>query len=276
MSIKKIIQSNQFLYWFVRQERKIQYYLIPITRFHVKRFMRKHGLLKNEYIEKIKEFKNKHVSDRCFIVATGPSLTVKDLEKLRGEITIGMNSISKIGEKTDWRPTYYGVQDLAVYKKLKNSIKSFDKNISIFISSSIAKREKLTGENIIQMPIYGMNHLINPNADNIIFSGDCYDVIYDGYSITYSLLQLATYMGFKEIYLIGADCSYAKQGPQHFIETGVVDPYAHIAGERMLRSYRVAKEYTDKHGIKIYNATRGGYLELFERVNMDDIKFKPF
>jgi len=276
VSIKNIIRSNKFLYWFVRQERIVQYYLIPMTKFHVRRFMRKHGLFKNKYIEKIKGFENKHLGDRCFIIATGPSLTVEDLEKLRGEITIGMNSISKIGEKTDWRPTYYGIQDMAVYRKLKNSIKSFDKNISIFISSSIAKREKLTGENIVQMPVCGMDHMVKPNADNFIFSDDCYDVVYDGYSITYSLLQLAVYMGFKEIYLLGADCSYAKQGPHHFIETGVVDPNSLIAGERMIRAYKVVKNYVDKNGIKIYNATRGGYLELFERVSMDDIKFKPF
>jgi len=121
-----------------------------------------------------------------------------------------------------------------------------------------------------------MDHMVKPNADNFIFSDDCYDVVYDGYSITYSLLQLAVYMGFKEIYLLGADCSYAKQGPHHFIETGVVDPNSLIAGERMIRAYKVVKNYVDKNGIKIYNATRGGYLELFERVSMDDIKFKPF
>jgi len=238
--------------------------------------MRRHGLFKNEYVEKIKGFKNKHLSDRCFIIATGPSLTVEDLEKLRGEITIGMNSISKVGEKTDWKPTYYGVQDLAVYRNLKSSIEELDEKVTVFISDSLPKRESLTGKNIVQMPVCGMNHLINPNADNVMFSDDCYDVVYDGYTITYSLLQLAAYMGFKEIYLIGADCSYAKQGPQHFIETGVTDPNVKIATERMLRSYKAAKEYADKHGIKIYNATRGGYLELFKRVSMDDIQLKPF
>jgi hypothetical protein len=274
MSIKKIIQSNKFLYWFVRQERKVQYYLIPITSFCVKRFMRKHGLFKDEYIAKIKKFKDKHLDDRCFIIATGPSLTVADLEKLGGEITFGMNSISKIGEKTDWRPTYYGIQDLSVYKKLKSSIQKMDDDIPIFISASMMRKKDLKGKNIIGMPIDGMDHLINPNADSILFSDDCYDVIYDGYTITYSLIQLAVYMGFKEIYLLGADCSYAKQGPQHFIETGVIDPNASIAGERLIRSYKVAREYADKHGIRIYNATRGGCLELFERVNLDNFQFK--
>ncbi len=32
-----------------------------------------------------------------------------------------------------------------------------------------------------------------------------------------------------------------------------------------------AKNYADSHGIKILNATRGGKLEVFERVNFDEI-----
>lgn len=276
MNLRDRFKRNIFIYKCVLFERKIQYYLIPTTRFYINSFMRRHGLFKNKQAERIKDFKNKHMGDRCFIIATGPSLTVSDLEKLHGEITIGMNSICKIGEKTDWRPTYYGIQDMQVYKNLKSSIKLLDTSINVFIDRTIANKEKVTGENIISMPVYAMNHMIKPNADNFKFSDDCYDVIYDGYTITYSLLQLAVYMGFKEIYLLGADCSYAKQGPQHFIETGVVDPNAHIAGERMLRAYSVANEYADKNGIKIYNATRGGYLELFKRVSMDDIEFKSF
>ena len=37
-------------------------------------------------------------------------------------------------------------------------------------------------------------------------------------------------------------------------------------------AYKKAKEYADKHGIKIYNATRGGALEVFPRVNFDDLE----
>ena len=40
---------------------------------------------------------------------------------------------------------------------------------------------------------------------------------------------------------------------------------------RMISSYKTAKEYADSHGIKIYNATRGGKLEVYERVNLDEV-----
>lgn len=36
-------------------------------------------------------------------------------------------------------------------------------------------------------------------------------------------------------------------------------------------TFEKAREYADGHGIKIYNATRGGKLEVFERVNFDKL-----
>ncbi len=39
----------------------------------------------------------------------------------------------------------------------------------------------------------------------------------------------------------------------------------------MLAAYTEAKRYADTHGIKIYNATRGGKLEVFERVDFDSL-----
>ena len=38
-----------------------------------------------------------------------------------------------------------------------------------------------------------------------------------------------------------------------------------------LAGYQKAKQYADAHGIKIYNATRGGKLEVFPRVDFDSL-----
>ena len=43
------------------------------------------------------------------------------------------------------------------------------------------------------------------------------------------------------------------------------------ASEAVVNAYGKLKEYAEQRGIKIYNATRGGYLEVFERVNLDDL-----
>jgi hypothetical protein len=36
-------------------------------------------------------------------------------------------------------------------------------------------------------------------------------------------------------------------------------------------AYSAAKKFADENGIKIYNATRGGKLEVFERVDFDSL-----
>ena len=36
-------------------------------------------------------------------------------------------------------------------------------------------------------------------------------------------------------------------------------------------SYKVLRDYADRHGIHIYNATRGGMLEVYERRNLDEV-----
>ena len=86
------------------------------------------------------------------------------------------------------------------------------------------------------------------------------------------MIQMAVYMGFKEIYLLGCDCNYEDDPKKrYFVSHGVLDPTYKEAKNRMCASYSVAKKYAEKHGIKIYNATRGGMLETFERVNLDQI-----
>ena len=46
------------------------------------------------------------------------------------------------------------------------------------------------------------------------------------------------------------------------------------AVELSIQGYRSAKVFAEKHGVKIFNATRGGYLEVFDRVDFDSIDFK--
>ena len=51
-----------------------------------------------------------------------------------------------------------------------------------------------------------------------------------------------------------------------------INPEEVIANVIMMeRGYRKAKEVAAEKGIKIYNVTRGGMLEVFDRKNLDDI-----
>ena len=84
-------------------------------------------------------------------------------------------------------------------------------------------------------------------------------------------MQLAYYMGFEEIYLLGADCSYTVGGKNHFAEHGHVPDNFDISTLRLITVYGCLKKHADKYGFKVFNATRGGMLEAFERVKLEDV-----
>lgn len=251
-----------------RLGRRIQYFFQYAIIFNIKRFLRVWGFTASRY-DKLKSLKDKHRGERCFIIATGPSLTIEDLEKLHGETTFSMNSICLAFDETDWRPTYFGIQDRNVLERLRDRIERLESEC-VFIGDNIAG--EIPGkENHYVFPLNLMNHRMAHKKYHSKFSADSFSVVYSGYSITYSLLQIAVYMGFKEIYLLGADCSYPEKGKHHFKEYGHIDPSFREAREQMIAAYKVAKTFADEHGIKIFNATRGGALEVFERVNLDEV-----
>lgn len=271
VNLKNFMYKYYFLKKIVKIIRKIQ---IKSTAFlfNLKSYFRgktkigeKYDLLRSKY--------HIHKGKRCFIIATGPSLLMEDVEKLKEEYTFSMNSMCLALEKTTWRPTYYGIQDENVYEKVESVLNSVDLS-NIFIGDNIGKKFKINSS-WIQYPLNIEYHTYEQGYEQRYFakfSDDCYRVVYDGYSITYSLIQIAIYLGFSEIYLLGCDNNYSEdKGKQHFVETGHYDPTFKTAGDRMTVAYMEAKKYADSHGIKIFNATRGGMLEVFPRVDLDEL-----
>lgn len=239
---------------------------------NTRRRLRAKGIGADKY-KKILDYKGIHNGERCFIIATGPSLTMEDIEALRGEYTIAMNSICNLYDRTSWRPTYYAIQDGCVFEKLEDTIRQHDE-YPVFISDNIKRKFERKPE-WIEFPTDTMYHSREILLKKYFakFSDDAFDIVYDGYSIAYSCLELAVYMGFKEIYLLGCDCTYLGE-KEHFIDSGVEDRNRKYATPKLIVGYEEAKRYADSHDIKIYNATRGGVLEVFERVNLDDVLCK--
>lgn len=217
----------------------------------------------------IEKYKDKYRGKRCFIIGNGPSLDSRDLDMLKqkGEISFGVNSIFYAFEKTDWRPTYYvvvqGWECPEMYGKLEDMgcqcafIGDTDDEFwGVRHDKKIQKFHVVCDVNESRLPLFSTD-----------FSQKCYA----GGTVVYSCMQLAVYMGFEEIYLIGVDFSYAEQESSYEHFYGVDSQVSIGYKERVILAYQAAKKYADAYGIKIYNATRGGKLELFERINFDDI-----
>lgn len=225
----------------------------------------------------LQKYQNMYEGKRCFIVGTGPSLKIEDLEALeaQGEITIASNKIFKLFDQTTWRPDIYCVIDNLVIKQYRSVIAKLPvKNILL---ANIGAEEvdfwKANGSSnidifrLIYKPFEGKRY------PEFSFSPDRY--VIEGFTVTYAIMQWAVYMGFKEMYLLGIDFDYGDKetGYKHFMnrydnpEEAVNPPRL----DKCLKAYEVAEKLSYRNGFRIFNATRGGKLEVFERVNIDDL-----
>lgn len=217
---------------------------------------------------KLTAYKDKHKNKRCFIVGTGPSLRMEDLECLYSnqEICISVNRIFNSFDKTKWRPDYFLATDYEFVKdgEILNKVR----NSQIFISDCCGefweKNKDMTIEKFHTQ--YEMYAKRLPK-----FSSDFSKKSYLGGTVVYACMQLAVYMGCSEIYLLGVDCNYKRNSNEnYFFSTGNIDTMDHGV-DYMLLAFQSAKQYADSHNIKIYNATRGGMLEVFERADFDSL-----
>lgn len=252
-----------------------------------------------KYTKKVERFKDYHKNDkRCFIIGNGPSLRIEDLEKLCDDVTFACNTIYAIYDSTDWRPNYYITGDTVLCDRIlanKENVKEIIAGCEAAFLGVVGKGFEFRDDNELQMIYYlRREHKRDENTQLPCFSDDCSEVVYNSSMVTYVMLQLAVYMGFKQIYLLGMDFTfsheYHKDGTieiknviNHMEQIEKIDKTFHQAVEDLhgsyyladmdsqLEGYLAAKKFADEHGIKIYNATRGGRLEVFDRVNFDTL-----
>lgn len=258
-----------------------------------------HEMLKDyinyeEYTKRIKIFENKYYGKRCFIVGNGPSLQISDLEMLKNEITFAANGIYLLYPHTTWRPTFYcthdtafGNREMATREKISQKISECEAGFTSMVLKAFQYRDDFSN-------LFFLKLLAEYEEENSIplFSTDCSEIVYTSTTVTYTMLQLAVYMGFKEIYLLGVDCVYSSEKKKDgtIIKNDVKNHQKIIASEDeqyeqkvletagawaqidlMLDGYKAAQKYAEGHSIKIYNATRGGKLEVFKRIDFDGL-----
>lgn len=247
----------------------------------------KHKIPKYKLVENNIKLAEMHdiSNGKCFIIGNGPSLTVDDLSKVKNCYTFASNGIYKIFDKTDWRPTYYFVQDSIAVREVFNFHQNIIDEVKfMFVSMNfynsfpeiVLNSEKLRIMYIRFKP---------PFNDRYCFSNDITKEVFEGLSVTYSMIQTAVYMGFKTIYLLGMDHSFSLEVDRdgkilkqtisqdnHFYSDHNTKENGHPTkiGE-ITKAYQSASDYCNKNGIQIYNATRGGKLEVFKRVDFDNL-----
>ena len=223
----------------------------------------------------IKRYKDIHKGNSCFIIGHGPSLKASDLDILEANhiITFSMNLTYKLFDKTKWRPDYYVAMDNRTidrhsYFKWEDTTKK-----KCFISDS---SERFWKENQSEKNVK-YHSIRNMNMREVKFSDDISKRVYFGATVAYDCLQIAAYMGFQKIYLLGMDLAPYEDNNKttaeytNCYERDSKAKHPQMWIDKICRAYSSAKKYADAHDIHIYNATRGGYLEIFERVDFDKL-----
>lgn len=212
---------------------------------------------------------------RCFIIGNGPSLRSEDLDKLKDEDCFAANGIFYIFQNTAWRPTYYLVMD-RYFDAMPETIRDLESDI-VFLGDYYWRFNKVLRDDAVCL-----HESIPFNQKHYPVSNDISRKVVVAHTVSFAAMQIAAYLGYKEIYLLGFDHNYGIEIDDNGKLTSTSESVSHFYTDDhpkeivanvigMTRAYKSFKEYANRHGIVVKNVTRGGKLEVFPRVDFDSI-----
>ena len=249
--------------------------------------LKEEGPIHPPSIRLLDELRDKHRGEAVVIVGNGPSLNDTPLEQLGGVPTIAVNGIFYAAERLPDPITYYVVEDTSVFRENTQAIKDFTAQFKLFPTSYLdafaaEELDETIGFFRMNGGFYGRD---TGTLCHLRFSMDPRQRLFCGQSVTIINLQLAYWMGFSRVVLIGMDFSYKipedvdRKGdlitsnsddvnhfhPDYF---GKGKSWKDPKLDRVLVNYRLAKEMFEADGREIVNATVGGRLEIFRRMDL--------
>lgn len=222
---------------------------------------------------RLKSLNNTHKGERCFILANGPSLNLVDFDLLKNEYTFGMNRIYLMKEKNGFVPSCIACIDKdSLVIPFREDFDSLD--IPLFLPFELRKYYSKKGNQ------YFIGGRFSPK-----FQTDASLLLGNGKTVAYTVIQLAYCMGFEEVYIVGKDHTYqttAKAGASVEMKGADVNHFSKDYYKPGMKwdapdhnseeyAYKLAREAFEKAGRKIMNATAGGKLEIFERIDFNSL-----
>ncbi|MEL7643209.1 MAG: 6-hydroxymethylpterin diphosphokinase MptE-like protein [bacterium] len=222
---------------------------------------------------RLKEYQDINKDKRCFIIGNGPSLRDTDLTKLKNEFTIGMNRIYLMFQELGFQTSYYlSVNDLVI-EQCAADIQAL--KMPRFVS-------------------WRSRQWLQPQPDLFFlyttytgpqFNPDAAGRLWEGATVTYVALQLAFFLGFNQAVLIGVDHNFATTGKPNTTVVSEGDDPNHFSPayfgkgfrwqlpdlETSEAAYRLARTAYEKAGRQVLDATIGGKLDVFDKVDYNSL-----
>lgn len=219
-------------------------------------------------IRRIVAMRDKHRGERCFIIGNGPSLKNTELSLLKDEVTFGLNRIYLLFDQIGFTTTYYVSVNKLVIEQCAHDIVKLP--CPKFISWRARDLIEFTDDTMF------LNSRSRP-----MFYPDITKGIWEGATVTYVAMQIAYYLGFQEVILIGVDHSFVTQGEPHAAVVSQGDDPNHFDPQYFGKgfrwnlpdlelselAYRIAKYQFESDGREIVDATVGGKLQVFRKVD---------
>lgn len=228
-----------------------------------------HSYLKGNR-KKISECIDSEKAERCFIVATGPSINNFDFKLIKDEAIIGVNTLYRGFDTLGFTPKYYAFTDERVFFENDNYKRVLErKDVKVFVSASIYYAVLSKGifyDNLCPIKPLG---IITQNR----FSKDILKGAYKGHSVMIFALQIAYSLGFKKVYLIGAD--YTTTDGKHFDGKEYdfkLSPSDYSKQHReVFESYRICGYFYNRDERKIINLSPVSTLPIFKKESIREV-----
>jgi hypothetical protein len=204
----------------------------------------------------IDELKDLYHGEPVFLVGNGPSLKDTPLELLMDRHSFGMNRLTSLYKRTAWRPEFY-VCLSSDFKQVQRP--EFEK------SAAPARVAFLPAE-------FGGEKIVGLNADEEQWSDDPSVRVSKYGTVMLAAFQVAVYMGFNPIVLVGCDLNFGPDGNHYDPDYTLSAEFDwHLENLNQLEAHRIAKWNCDRLGVAVYNATVGGALAVYPRVRLEDV-----
>ena len=228
---------------------------------------------RRESIRRLAGLKDIHKGKRAFVIANGPSLKKTDMSRLRNEYTFGMNRIYLMFPELGFSTTYLAVVNDLVIEQTAGDL------AALSLPKFIAWRSR--GHFPRQLPITQLPTFIYTSYTGPRFSTDVGGRVWEGATVTNVTLQLAFHMGFQQVILIGVDHNYSATGEPNTTVVSQGDDPNHFSPAYFGKGFRwqlpdletsevgyaMAREAYQQAGREVLDATIGGKLTIFPKVD---------
>jgi hypothetical protein len=235
-------------------------------------------------------FLDKHKGQPGFVIVNGPSLAQQDISWLKNQITFCVSGFWKHQAVSIWEPTYYSLLDVnffnegdlqdSFYFELNKRIRKSTFFLPLYRGYEAVKKKSI-------LPIEQCYYIASVGSGKSAV--ELTEIVQSFAGVSAFALAQAIYMGCSPIYLLGFDHDYlANRGvDKHFYAGGtlaapgmvelplseMVDYDVEMQNNLNLwTNYKRLNAAADKKGIKILNATIGGYLDVFDRIDFNSLK----